>query len=416
MRPLSDAPDGPTRQPLARIRPDDCEARPTRDPNPPVIDTAGRYRIARGKPVAERPVEREFPRVEAVFQVEYPTIDDLVVAYSSDLSKGGMFLCTQRFLPLSAVIQLQLELPEGEGKLPIICRVVYIRDNTAAAAMGKPAGMGLEFLDLTDDRRRRLEALITQLPERESQRPTLVREPVDVLVVDDDPQILRAASRAFLERGDAVRTATNGLDALARCLKKPPDVILCDVQMPKMDGWQFLRMVRARPTLASVPFVFHTTLSGEAERLHGYKLGVDDYIAKPASPDELVTRIDRLLNRLSHSGRSHAEQKTLRGDLEQVSLPSVLSFLELERQTGILLLVGAFTVRLYLFEGRPVRIERGDEPQLHAGRPLLDEVLSWGSGQFEFATQDVTCEDTLQVSLTALLLDHARRTDEADKQ
>ena len=356
--------------------------------------------------------EREHQRIEAVFRVQYSTIDQLVVAYSSDLSKGGVFLCTQVFLPLNAVVRLTLELPEQGGEIPVICRVVYVRDDSAAASTGKPAGMGLQFLDLEDDCRGRIERFIAEQPAKVSLLPPPARRALNLLLVDDDPLSLEAAASCFRDRGDLVRKAANGLDALAACLKQPPDAILSDVQMPKMDGWQLVRMVRARPTLSSIPFIFFTTLGGEEERLRAYRLGVDDFLAKPCKAEVLRMRVDRMILRLGQKNRSPVREKTLRGDLEQVSLPSVLNFLELERKSGVLLVVGATTERVFIAEGRPLRLEMEAEAKAVSQRARMNELLGWKTGQFEFAASEVTGPDLLQCSLMGLLLEHARLSDE----
>jgi uncharacterized protein (TIGR02266 family) len=358
---------------------------------------------------------RRHRRVDATFRVQYSTIDELVVAYSSDLSKGGFFLCTDKFLPLNAVVRLQLDLPENGGEIPVICRVVYIRDRLFAKSTGKPVGMGLQFLDVDDDCQRRIEKFIAERPPLLTQRPPQPRNSLKVLAIDDDRLSLQATIAPFLARGDVVQTATNGLDGLAACLRDPPDVILSDVQMPKMDGWQLVRMVRARPSLSSIPFIFCTDLSGEEERLRAYQFGVDDFVPKPARPTELLSRVDRMMARLKQADHPHVQQKTLRGDLEQVSLPSVLGFLELERKTGVLLLVGAFSARLFIAEGRPLRVVREPGRPGTSQRALLSELFGWKAGQFEFAAGDVTVQDELQVSLTALLLEHARVSDEGER-
>ena len=97
------------------------------------------------------------------------------------------------------------------------------------------------------------------------------------------------------QRVDA--TVLDGFEALAMCLKSAPDLILADLQMPRMDGWQLLRVVRGRPSLASVPVIFLTSVSDEDERLHGYQLGVDDFVVKPFRAPELGARIFGLLRR-----------------------------------------------------------------------------------------------------------------------
>ncbi len=211
-----------------------------------------------------------------------------------------------------------------------------------------------------------------------------------------------------------MRTAVDGFDGLALCLKEPPDLILSDVNMPRMDGWNLLRMVRARPSLASVPFVFLTTLGSEADRLRGYQLGVDDFIGKPFRGKELQARVDRLMSRAPRV-HSLAEKKSLRGDLSQVGLPSVLSFLELEKKTGELLVVAERTANLYLREGRLMRLDVDGETAESAMTELVFDVLSWKNGQFEFAARDIPFEDKLDTSITNLLLEHARMDDEQNR-
>jgi DNA-binding response OmpR family regulator/Tfp pilus assembly protein PilZ len=345
--------------------------------------------------------------------VRYSTLDELVVAYSSDLSRGGMFLQVDQFLPINAVVRVQLELPDGAGELPVICRVAFVRDEATAASAGVPAGMGVEFLDLGAEGLHKLEELIFELSGRaqpETDPGRLVRH-LNLVVVDDDPAHREVAAEAFRTRGDAVRTAEDGFTGLAMCLKQVPDLILCDVQMPRMDGWQFLRMVRSRPSLATVPIVFLTSLGSEEERLRGYQLGVDDYLAKPYRTEEVRMRVDRLVARLHHS---HVERKTLRGDLQQVSLASVLSFLELERKTGELLVVGPDRARLTLRDGELLRVELEEMGAEVPVEERIFEVLGWALGQFEFAAREVVPGGEPQ-KISALVIEHARRTDERSR-
>jgi uncharacterized protein (TIGR02266 family) len=152
------------------------------------------------------------PRVEATFRVSYANVDQLLVAYSSDLSKGGMFLTTDQFLPVNAVIRVNLELGEGSAEIPVICRVVYVRDATSARAVGKPAGMGIEFLDMTAECLGLIEAYIAE-------RISEIDAPVDsgppvkrlsIMIVDDDHGCRTMAAQPFRTRGDYVRVAPDG--------------------------------------------------------------------------------------------------------------------------------------------------------------------------------------------------------------
>ncbi|HWE28928.1 MAG TPA: response regulator [Polyangia bacterium] len=357
------------------------------------------------------------PRVEATFRVSYPSVDQLLVAYSSDLSKGGMFLSTDQFLPVNAVIRINLELGEGSAEIPVICRVVYVRDAAAARAVGKPAGMGIEFLDMTAECLGLIEAYIAERigEVQEAAAPSLPKRRLSVMIVDDDHGCRTLAAQPFRTRGDYVRIAVDGFEALAQCLKETPDVIVSDVHMPRLDGWQLLRMCRARPTLSSVPFLFLTTLSGEQERLRGYQLGVDDYVGKPFRGKELQARVDRVVDRVQRASHALAEKKTLRGDLASVTMPAVLGFLELERKTGELLVIGPKPAHLFLRDGRLLRVEVDGVVADATSIEVVYDVLSWRTGQFEFAAHEVPGDDLYELSITALLLDHARFSDENNR-
>jgi uncharacterized protein (TIGR02266 family) len=356
--------------------------------------------------------ERAHPRVEGVFRVRYATLDQLVVAYSADLSKGGMFLASEQFLPVNSTLSLKLELPSRGGELTVRCRVVYTRDQPTAAKTGKPAGMGIQFLDLDEQALTHIGQFIAEQSMAALDEAESSRKPLSVLVVDDDHSSREAAAKPFRERGDTVRTATDGVDALAACLKDRPDVILSDVQMPRMDGWQLVRIVRSRPQLAQVPMLFLTRLRGEDERLKGYQLGVDDFVPKPSRPEELVARVERVVSRLKRAPAQKSQQM-LRGDLEQVSLASVLSFLELERKTGVLGVISDETARIHIEDGRPLKVEIDGVEAGGTSRQLLYRMLDWTRGQFEFEVGKVACQDEVLATLTSILLEHARVSDEA---
>jgi CheY-like chemotaxis protein len=179
-----------------------------------------------------------------------------------------------------------------------------------------------------------------------------------------------------------------------------------------MDGWALLRMVRARNSLAHIPFVFLTSLGDETERLRGYKMGVDDYITKPYDLDALAGRLDRLLARYEVHPRGAIETKTLCGDLDQVSLRSLLAYLEEEKKSGTVLPVRTSEqATLYLAEGRIVRSS--------VARPDLGEIdkvlytLGWHEGRFEFEPADIDRGNEKGIGTAELLAEQKRRGGEA---
>ena len=119
--------------------------------------------------------------------------------------------------------------------------------------------------------------------------------PADILIAEDDPNILLSL-RYLLERaGHGVRTATDGEAALAAVRERAPDLILLDVMMPKLDGYQVCRTIRADPAHARLKVVLLTAKSRQQERALGAAAGADDYLVKPFSTRDVVRRVAELL-------------------------------------------------------------------------------------------------------------------------
>jgi len=117
-----------------------------------------------------------------------------------------------------------------------------------------------------------------------------------VLVVDDEPRILKFLKLRLKASGYEVLTASNGLEALEQLQAQEPDIIVLDVVMPRMDGFETLKQIRAS---SSVPVIILSVKEATADKVRGLDLGADDYLAKPFSPDELVARIEAVRRRLA---------------------------------------------------------------------------------------------------------------------
>ena len=116
------------------------------------------------------------------------------------------------------------------------------------------------------------------------------------LLVDDEERILNFLRSKLKASGYDVITATNGVEALEQAQGQEPDLIVLDVLMPKMDGFETLKQLR---TFSSVPVIILSARGTDADRIKGLALGADDYLPKPFNPDELVARIEALRRRLS---------------------------------------------------------------------------------------------------------------------
>lgn len=115
-----------------------------------------------------------------------------------------------------------------------------------------------------------------------------------VLVVDDEPRMIRFIRMNLELEGYQVVEASNGIEALDQVRKHMPDLVVMDVMMPKMDGFETLRSLRE---ITTVPVILLTVRSDEDDRIRGLELGADDYITKPFSPRELVSRVNAVLRR-----------------------------------------------------------------------------------------------------------------------
>lgn len=115
-----------------------------------------------------------------------------------------------------------------------------------------------------------------------------------LLLVDDDTTLLRF-TREYLEgQGFEVSAANSGVEALRLAYQEHPDLVVLDVMMPGMDGWEVTRRLRE---LSDVPIILVTAKTAEEDKLHGFQLGVDDYVTKPFSFAELGARIQAVLGR-----------------------------------------------------------------------------------------------------------------------
>jgi DNA-binding response OmpR family regulator len=121
--------------------------------------------------------------------------------------------------------------------------------------------------------------------------------PDTVLVVDDDPVILKLLEVNFEMEGFVVRTAADGQEALESALADVPDVIVSDVMMPRLDGIGLVRALRADEATRDVPVLLLSAKAQSADIKDGMAAGADDYLTKPFEPLELIDHVAKLLQR-----------------------------------------------------------------------------------------------------------------------
>ena len=133
-----------------------------------------------------------------------------------------------------------------------------------------------------------------------------------ILVVDDDERILNFLRSKLIASGYEVLTATNGVKALEQVQAQEPDLIVLDLLMPRMNGFETLKELRS---FSAIPVIILTAKGADTDRIKGLQLGADDYLSKPFNPDELVARVEAVKRRL--------EPAEKRKDLQLFSLREI---------------------------------------------------------------------------------------------
>ena len=122
-----------------------------------------------------------------------------------------------------------------------------------------------------------------------------------VLVIDDEPELGRLIDYNLTKAGYLVLTARDGEAGLAAARKHAPDLVVLDVMMPGLDGWEVCKRLRQEPSTAALPILMLTAKAEESDRVLGLELGADDYLTKPFSVRELAARVKALLRRAEAS-------------------------------------------------------------------------------------------------------------------
>jgi DNA-binding NarL/FixJ family response regulator len=125
-----------------------------------------------------------------------------------------------------------------------------------------------------------------------------------ILVIEDDTKLRQHYVELLRLDSYEVMEARNGREGLERARREPPDLVLCDITMPEMNGHRVLETLRAEPRTANLPFVFLTGWSERDDIRTGMNLGADDYLTKPVVPDELLAAIRARLRRAETSATS----------------------------------------------------------------------------------------------------------------
>ena len=181
-----------------------------------------------------------------------------------------------------------------------------------------------------------------------------------ILMIDDDKNMCRIVSLYLEKEGFTVETVNDGAEGLKRFLELQPEMVLLDIMLPSMDGWQICREIRAN---SDVPIIMLTAKGEVFDKILGLELGADDYLAKPFDPKEIVARIKAIMRR---TGKSASEN-----DVKEVSYDKLvvnMTKYELKVDGKVVDTPPKELELLYHLASNPNRVYTRDQ--------LLDEV--WG--------------------------------------
>src|ERR1041385_1663313 len=173
-----------------------------------------------------------------------------------------------------------------------------------------------------------------------------------ILVVDDEAHLRRVVSLYLRARNYEVDTAENGVEAIQKIATDRPDVIVADIGMPGMDGFELCSRLRRDAATKTIPFIFLTAKDHDTDRIKARKVGSDDYLTKPCPLEQLAERVDAISARIEQAKKIRLDRIGLSGQLEDVDVLDMIQMLELSQKTGALVLShGERTGTLYFRDG-----------------------------------------------------------------
>ncbi len=228
----------------------------------------------------DKPDSRRYIRSEVLLKVEYPGYDDFLHDYTENISKGGTFIYSEREWRVGDRLRLTLSFPG-------LLRPIHLHGEVAWTRSDEDRGIGVRFLfEEHPEEAERLSRLVRAV--KTGEEKTVARR-IRIMVVEDNQFIQKLlrdglASIARRRLSDAVtltfREASNGFEGLGLMQKEPPDVLMCDMYLPVLDGFELIRRVRLNHPKGTLPIVAFSAGGAEAGR-RALAAGADIFLDKP---------------------------------------------------------------------------------------------------------------------------------------
>lgn len=232
-----------------------------------------------------------------------------------------------------------------------------------------------------------------------------------ILIVDDNKTVRTLLSINLRKEKFEVIEAENGVEGLEVVNEQLPDLVISDIIMPQMDGFEFCKQVRTTSKVPMVPFMFLTSIDQVATELRGLRTGADDYLIKSnIKKEELVGKVQAMLSKANEYKQAEQEiQDGLYGKFSDLSLIDVLQLLIMNKKTGILTITrDGEKAELYFDDGKMLHAEY----KKFVGEEAVYNLGEWKEGVFRFERTDVNVSPTIHTVTMNLLMEYCRITDE----
>jgi DNA-binding response OmpR family regulator len=235
-----------------------------------------------------------------------------------------------------------------------------------------------------------------------------------LLIVDDNPRLLKMLEMRFTESGYQATVMERVKDALIAAITEKPDLIIADVMMPEISGWEFKKLLNNISSMADIPFIFLTTNESLPLESYTQEFGPIDHLRKPYSFEELLAKVETNLKRRAKRDETRSvESEASRGTLEDMTLVDVMQVLAMNRKTcSITLVKGQEIGKIYFREGRLLDAKMGDLQ----GDDAVYELLGWNGADFSIGEEPrITIQESVTKDLHALIAEGLQRIEEADR-
>jgi len=232
-----------------------------------------------------------------------------------------------------------------------------------------------------------------------------------ILIVDDEKVIIKFLCHVFSSKNYQIDSAGNGEDALEKINKEIPDLILSDIMMPQMDGFDFYAKLKENPKTAEIPFIFLSGKQDANDQLKGLRMGAKEYFTKPVDVKHLNTTVETVLANAEKANFSK-ERIDFSGNLAEMNLEDIVQIIEMNQKTGELV----FTT----YEDSPIgSVYFQDGGMINASTRALEgeeafyDLTANIEGYAKFYSREIAVAKIISGNIMSMLLETARLQDES---